>query len=552
MPIVALAALMAALIGWIAAQGPQPVTDSLLEAGWLEPLQTEEVLLVAMDEAEGVEDWAKAVSLARRAGAAEVAAVNPPVAVDAVRLDRGHAADVGLEADWDGVTRRWTMGKAGDPSFPGRLALSRDEVGLGVHIVASEDTPVPTVGLRNLAYLDPAAMKGRTVVLGELTPWAVPLVETASGPRPLAEVLTRTAAGGDLVPVPRLGAALVGAWLGCLGGALLLLTTRRPRWLVLAPAICVVVALPLAIGVLIPLEVPVLALAGGLLAAQCARWVSHTQGFEALVDRAIWQLHVEPHTVDLERDWQDLCTAAIDLRIADRVWAVECVDGGFLTVSGADGTGLIEVGEDVPTPFADPLVIELKSRCGREGVLLIDKRGESPDLRPLYAVAAHQARKKRVRVPELKSIESYIQVGVAIVNAAFDALLSDASRIKATARAGAHARALFDPLGRLVNIDQSLEETLFPEGRPARPQLSRIWQGAGGTRGEVLGVMNGEGTLRLPHANGGLLLLTASHDRGRLAGFVVELVEAPGAGKRAGMLGPQLVRDGGRGVDRSA
>ena len=552
LPILGLAASMAAMVGWIAAQGPQPVTDSLMKSGWLEPVQTQEVLLVAMDDAESVEDWATAVSLARRAGAAEVAAVNPPGAVDAVRLDRGATDDVGLLADWDGVTRRWTMGEAGDATFPGRLALGRGDAALGTWLLPAEDVPIPTVGLSNLAYLDPAAMQGRTVVLGELTPWTVPLVHTAAGPRPLAEVLTRTAAGAGLSPVPRVVAAVVGGWLGLLAGVLLLVTTRRIRWGVLAPVVLLVAAVPLLVGVVLPVEVAIAAVLGGLVAAQGTRWVTHSERFQALVDRAIWQLHVEPHTVDVERDWQELCTAAIDLRVADRVWAVERLDEEYRTVAGADGAGVMEIGRDLPAPFADPVVIDLKSTCGREGVLLIDPRGEAPDLRPLYAAAAHQARKKRVRAPELKDVESYIQVGVAIVNAAFDALLNDAKQIQASARAGAHARALFDPLGRLVNIDQRMEQVLFPEGRPAQPRLSEIWRRLGGTRGEVLEVMNGEGTLRMPHADGGLVLLTATHDRGRLAGFVVELAEAPGVGRQAGMLGPRLVSDGGREVDRSA
>jgi len=552
LPILVLAASMAALVGWIAAQGPQPVTDSLMKAGWLEPVQTEKVLLVAMDEAEGVEDWATAVSLARAAGATSVAAVNPPGAVDAVRLDRGSTSDVGLETDWDGVTRRWTMGKAGDPSFPGRLALGRGDAELGQHLLPAQDIPIPTVGLGNLAYLDPAAMQDRVVVLGELTPWAVPLVHTASGPQPLAEVLTRTAAGSTLAPAPRALSALLGAWLGLLAAGLLLATTRKLRWAVLVPAIALPALLLLPLGVVLPVEATFAAVLGGLVAAQGARWVSHSERFKALVDRAIWQLHIEPHTADVERDWQELCSAAVDLRIADRVWAVEQLEDGFRTIAGADPAGLVDLGSDLPEPFADPVVIELKSRCGRRGVLLIDPRGESPDLRPLYATAAHQARKKRVTSPELRNVESYIQVGVAIVNAAFDALLSDAKQIQASARAGAHARALFDPLGRLVNIDQRLERTLFPDGRTAQPRLSDIWQAVGGTRGEVLGVMNGEGTLRMPHRDGGLLLLSASHEHGRLAGFVIELAEAPDLGRRAGMLGPRLVSSDGREVERSA
>lgn len=544
---IGLAALMAALIGWIAAQGPQPVTDSLMKAGWLDSLQTENVLLVAMDDAEGVEAWTDAAALAREAGAREVAAVNPPSAVDAVMLDLSKPGDVGLEADWDGVTRRWSGGDADSATFPGRLSGER-----GSSLLIAEDVPVPTVGVTNLAYLDPTVMEGRTVVLGELTPWAVPLVETASGPQALAEVLTRTAAGASLMPVPRALAALFSAWLGGFAAMLLLVTTRRPRWVLLIPTLGVFAVLPLAIGVVFPVEVALLAALTGLVATQVTRGVSHSQGFKALVDRAIWQLHVEPHTVDLERDWQELCNSAVDLRVADRVWAVERLDDRFKTIAGSDSTGMLEVGDDPPPPFADPIVIELRSRCGREGVLLIDSALAQPDLRPLYAAAAHQARKKRVGTPQLKNVESYIQVGVAIVNSAFDALMNDAKQIKASARAGAHSRALFDPLGRLVNIDQRLETTLFPEGRPDRLQLSAIWQALGGTRGEVLGVMNGEGTLRMPHADGGLLLLSASHDHGRLAGFVVELEEAPDVGRRSGMLGPRLVASDGRQVDRSA
>ena len=552
-PTVTLAALVAAIVGWFTAQGPQPVTDQLIETGRIEALDGHRVLLVAMDSAESLEDWQRAIAIAEGAGATQVAAVNPPGELDVVQLDRGDTRGVGLVEDLDGVTRRWSMGTAAHPTFSGQLARALGEGGRGERLIPAGGMSVPTVGLDNLAYLDPSAMHGRVVVLGETTPWAVPLVETPAGAMPLAEVLTRTAAGTDRLPAPAFASALIGLFAGALAAGLLLHTTRRRRWLTLAPVALVLAAVPFAVGVLLPLEVPLFTMVAGLLAASTLRWITHSTRFKELVDRAIWQLHIEPHTQDVERDWQELCLSAVDLRVAERVWAVEHTEDGVLkTVAAADIAGELTLTDDVPPPFPDPVVVELNSACGRTGILLIDPTSLDPDLRPLYASAAHIARKKRVNAPRLQNVEAYISVGVAIVHAAFDALLNDAKMIQSTARAGAHARAIFDPLGRMVNVDQRLEEVLFPNGRTTSPKLAELWGVAGGTRGQVTGVMNGEGTVRMPHGSGCLLLLSASHDQGRLAGFVIEMVDGNTAAQRAGMLGPRLVSDGGRRVERGA
>ncbi|MCP4916637.1 MAG: hypothetical protein GY913_06910 [Proteobacteria bacterium] len=502
-----------------------------------------------MDSAEGLDDWKSAIAVAQEAGAVQVAAVNPPGELDGVvRLDRGDGRGVGLTEDWDGITRRWSMGTAAHPTFSGQVAQALGQGGRGERLIAVGGDAVPTVGVDNLTYLDPDAMEGRVVVLGETTPWAVPLVETAAGPMPLAEVLTRTTATTAHLPAPRFASALIGLFAGALAAGLLLQTTRRRRWMTLAPVAVVLSVVPFAVGVLLPVEVPLVTMVAGILAASTLRWISHSARFKALVDRAIWQLHIEPHTEDLERDWQELCRSAVDLGVAERVWAVEQIDGVFKTVAACGVAGELTLTDDAPPPFADPVVLELSSRCGRRGVLLIDPTSLEPDLRPLYAVAAHQGRKSRVSAPRLENVEAYISVGVGIVHAALDALLSDAKMIKS----GAHARALFDPLGRLVNVDQKLEDVLFPNGRSGSPKLMDLWSVVGGTRGQVTGVMNGEGTIRMPHSSGCLLLLTASHDQGRLAGFVIEMVDGNTAAQRSGMLGPRLVSDGGRRVDRSA
>lgn len=551
-PTVALAALVSGMVGWIGATGPQPLTDAVVASGHVEALSGDQVLLVTMDQATSLQEWDAAVDHVEAAGARQVAAVNPPGELDVLTLERGDVRGVGLVTDWDGVTRRWSMGTAAHPTLPGQLADALGRPGRGERLLSVGGQSVPMVGVENLPYLDAAALQDRTVVLGEVTPWAVPLVDTAAGPMPLAEVLTRAAATPQHLPAPRAASALLGLFGGGLAAALLLATTRRRRWAVLAPVAGILAAVPFSVGVLVPLELPLFAMAAGLLSASTLRWITHSARFKALVDRAIWQLHVEPHTEDLERDWQELCTNAVDLGIATRVWAVESVEGAMKTVAAADVAGELTLSDDVPPPFADPVVIELKSSCGRHGVLLMDAASHEPDLRPLYAAAAHQARKKRVAAPRLENVEAYISVGVAIVHAAFDALLSDAKMIQSTARAGAHARAIFDPLGRMVNVDQRLEQVLFPDGRGAAPKLLDLWAVVGGTRGQVTGVMNGEGTVRLPHASGCLLLLSASHDQGRLVGFVVELVDGEAAARRGGMLGPRLVSDGGRRVERSA
>jgi hypothetical protein len=544
-PIVLASATAAALAGWFAVQGPQPATDLLIARGLVQPVDHTAVLVVGMDGAESNQDWVEAAERAQRAGATRVAAINPPGSIEgAVVLERGDVQALGLGIDRDGIARRF---EAGPETLPGQLVPER---GAGEWVYPGEAAALPTVGLHNLDYLDAAAFEGRTVVLGELTPWAVPVVETASGSIPLTEALARTAAVDGRRPVQPWMGALTGAALGGLGGFLLLVTVARRRWPALLGS---ALALPLVVGLLgglLPIEVPLLVAGLGVLTAHVLRWALHSAGFKELVDRAIWHLHSQPRTVDLQRDWQELCAASVDLGVSERVWAIEEREDGFRVVAAAGASGLVEVGDgtDLPSPFANPLSIPLRSRCGRFGALLIDPTDVDVDLRALYALAAHQARRKRVAAPVLETREGYVAVGLGIVNAAFDALMNDATSMGATARVGAARRAIFDPLGRLVNLDNALEEILFPEGRPERIRLSAVWQTLGGTRAQVLGVMNGEQQQRMPHESGALLVLTAAHRHGRLQGFVVELIRAPGAESAAGVLGPRLAVDNGRSV----
>lgn len=528
-PAVLFATAFGALVGTAAVTGPQPASDLL--AGLFHPAPAQDVVVIAMDGASGLDDWQAATDQVRRAGAGTVAAVNAPAgSLDVLAFDdtRSIQVDSGLQRDMDGRARAWVAAVDGRATLPARILNDAGIERSGVNALPVDRREPQTLHHSHLTYLTPGSLDGRIAVLGKTDPWSAAMLETSSGEVPLVTAVARAVEGNERAPA--------GPWLGMiLGGLLGLLGAfaagAERRWPLIVSAVAGTLASTAGAAIL-GVALPVEALAAAALTAGLSRllldWSAHQVGFLALVDRAIWHLNAAPKRSGVEEDWLELAVSAVDLNVATEAWVMESDGEGWQVRAAADTHGVISLEEQrLPRPFDNPLSIPVRSACGRQATLLMRRtQGEQTgELRALRALAAHQARKPREERPTLDGQRSYFGQGVGLVHAAMDVMEERRTFLAGALKSGAAPRALFDPLGRLVTLDDRIEPVLFADGRPADPRVSAVWKSLGGAGPDVTQVLTGAGPKRVAHSRG-LLVLSASMDGHRLTGLSIELVEA--------------------------
>ena len=484
------------------------------------------VLLVGMDGAEPAE-WTRLTQKALDSGALTVGSVLPPVEVSGLATDPKRTLDVqlGLIADLDGEVRSW---KPAADTLGARLLYR------GGQLVPDQQRSIPlsregipVLDHSHVDYVGPAVFEGRTIVFAELESWEVPMVAIPAGHIPAAEAMARAIAGpNDRIPTGGF-VLLIGAVLGLLGA--LSIHTRRLRtaWLGLGGAVALVACCAL-LGIAMPIEVPAVALGTGALVAFSLAVSEHRESFKALVDRALWHLRTAGERPSITASWEEVSVAAVDLNVATRAWVLEQDGERWKTLAAANADGLVQLVHNAPPePFRHPLTMPLRSADGREATLLLEPLPfVDPDsMVALKELIEHTAQTKGDT--RLDDDRSYFVTGVSIVHASLDAMLRQGAFMQGAAQASVSARALFDPLGRLVSCDPRIEPLLFPYGRALEGRLVEVWTDLGGARNDVARVLTGRGARTLSTPTGDVVVMRAARHGVRLVGVVIEAV-SPG------------------------
>jgi len=522
---VTVALAFSSLVGVVAAHGPQPLSDVV--SSWLPDSALTQVVVVSMDGADGLATWQAAAERARSIGVPVVAAVHPPAGqLNALAFDasRGVQGDAGLSADWDGKSRTWQAASDNRATFPARIRDAAGQPAQGTLRVSSLEPA--SLHYSHLAYLAPGALGDSVVVLGHTDPWIAPMVRTSQGRIPLAESVARAVAAPDMVPASALWTSLLSGLAG-LFGALSVLSMKKRQ---MATAALVVPFLgsmgALALGTFLPIEALLAGSLSGAAVAGLLLWSRHHLGFISLVDRAIWHLNVQPSRSRVEEAWLELAVAAVELGVADEAYVLEGEGKSAVLRAAADHCGMLLL-KELPPPFANPLVIALPDYAGRSAQLLMRRSPTSEsDYRALRTLAAHQARRVGQQSARFVPEDGYLTQGVGVIGSAFDVLLRRGDRLGGAQQSGVGARAVFDPLGRLMTSDQRLELVLFPEGRPLEPRLVGVWCALGGSALDVSVVLTGGATRRITLDDGSLLILSALVEGPSLSGLMVEYIPA--------------------------
>ena len=524
----AFASVFAALIAFIVSRGPQPFSD--VGAVHLSSIG-DSVLLVSMDAADEGE-WTRLTAKARDNGALTVGSVSPPEAVSGLTTDPERRLDeqLGLVSDLDGNVRTW---RASADTFGSRLLYSGGAlVPGGQRTLPLARDGVAVLDHAHVDYVSGAVFEGRTVIFAELDSWEVPMVATPAGDMPAAEAVARAVAGpGKTLPGTGL-VMLAGGFIGLLGA--LSIHTRRFRtmWLGLAASVALVVGC-LAASIAMPVEVPLGALAAGTFVSFALAVSAHRESFQALVDRALWHLRTAGERPSVKAAWEEVAVASVDLNVATRAWVLAKNDrGAWRTLAAADDDGVVFLNTDAaPEPFAHPLTMELSSADGQRSTLLLEPLPfVDPDsLAALRELIQHTAQTRGET--RLDDERSYFVTGVGIVHACMDAMLRRGAFMQGASEVGVAARALFDPLGRLVSCDPRIEGMLFPYGRALEGRLVDVWTDMGGARNDVARVLTGRGARTLSTSAGDVVVMRAARHGSRLVGIVVEAVQ-PGAGSQ--------------------
>ncbi|MED5370703.1 MAG: hypothetical protein VX899_06805 [Myxococcota bacterium] len=516
------------LVGIAMAAGPQPLSDLL--AGPLSAGEHPQVIVVSMDGAQGIVDWQETADRARAIGVPVVAAVHPPAGqLNAQGLDPmlDVQDDLGLSPGWDGTHRTWRAAQGNRATFPARIRWAAGEPVSG-RLQLGGDAPA-TLHYSHLPYLAPESLGDAIVLLGETDPWVAPMVQTAFGELPLVEVVSRAVASPEQAPANAGWVALLSALVG-LFGALSVVSTRRLQ-MAAAGGLTALAgsASALALGSWLPVEALLSAGITGASVAGLLLWSRHHLDFVSLVDRAIWTLNVQPSRSQVEESWLELAVAAVELGVASEAYVMEGQGDAATLQAAADRRGVLRI-DRLPPPFPDPLVMRLPLYAGRQGQLVMRRApGAATELRALRTLAAHQARALGEQPERFNRDKGYLAQGVAMVEAAFDSLLQRNRGLSGAVASGVGARALFDPLGRLVQSDARIEAVIFPQGRPMNPSLVQVWTALGGAGYDVSEVLTGGSTRRLVLADGGLLALSAVLDGHRLRGMLLEYLPAQDA-----------------------
>ena len=522
---ISFALVFAGLAGVVAAHGPQPLTD--FAAGLLPESAPTQVVVVSMDGAEGIVAWQEAAERARAIGVPVIAAVHPPAGqLNAQVFDasRGVQADAGLYSDWDGKSRTWKAVSGNRATLPARI---RDAAGQPVQGTLRLSAQEPaSLHYSHLAYLAPGALDESVVVLGQTDPWTAPMVLTSEGRIPLAESVARAVAAPDLLPSTSIWVGLLSGLAG-LFGAMSVLSMKKRQMGVAAAVLPFMGSVgALALGTLLPVEALLAGSLSGAAVAGMLLWSRHHLDFVSLVDRAIWHLNVQPARSRVEEAWLELAVAAVELGVAHEAYILEGEGDSATLQAAADQRGVLMLNE-LPPPFANPLVVELPDYAGRSAHLLMRRSfAAQSELRALCTLAAHQARQIGEQPVRFVREQGYLAQGVGVIESAFDVLLRRGDRLSGALQTGVGARAVFDPLGRLMSSDQRLEPVLFPDGRPMEPRLVAVWSAVGGNPADVSVVLTGGPMRRITLDDGGLLALSAVVDGHKLSGLMVEYIPA--------------------------
>ncbi len=446
---VTVALAVASLVGVVAAQGPQPLSDAV--SGWLPDSALTQVVVVSMDGADGLATWQAAAERARSIGVPVVAAVHPPVGqLNAQVFDasRGVQGDAGLSADWDGKSRTWRAASDNRATLPARI---RDAAGQPVQGTLRLSSQEPaSLHYSHLAYLAPGALGDSVVVLGHTDPWVAPMVLTSQGRISLAEFVALAVTAPDILPSSALWAGLLSGLAG-LFGALSVLSMKKRQMGIAALVVPFLGSMgALALGTLLPIEALLAGSLSGAAVAGLLLWSRHHLGFVALVDRAIWDLNVQSSRSRVEEAWLELAVAAVEQGVADEAYVLEGKGNSAILRAAADQCGMLLLNE-LPPPFANPLVIALPDYAGRSAQLLIRRTSKSvADFRALRTLVAHQARRVGEQSARFVREDGYLTQGVGVIGSARDVLLRRGDRLGGAQQSGAGARAVFDPL-RLPN-----------------------------------------------------------------------------------------------------
>lgn len=522
---ISFAVAFAGLAGIVAAHGPQPLSDAV--SGWIPESAPTQVVLVSMDGAEGIVAWQEAAERVRDIGSPVVAAVHPPAGqLNALGFDpqRGVQDDAGLAQDWDGNNRTWRAASGNRATLPARIRDASGHPVQGTLRLSSEEPA--SLHFSHLAYMAPGALDGSVVVLGDTDPWVAPMVQTSAGRLPLAESVARAVAAPEMLPSSPLWVGLLSALAGLFGA--LALTSMKKKQMAAAALVLPFLgsASALALGTLLPVEAMLAGAFSGAAVAGLLLWSRHHLDFVSLVDRAVWHLNVQPARSRVEESWLELAVAAVELGVAHEAYVMETLGDRPTVQAAANTQGVLMISEP-PPPFPNPLVLALPDYAGRSAQLLMRRSfAAESELRALRTLAAHQARQIGAQPARFNHAQGYLAQGVGIIEAAFDALLSRGASLGGALETGVGARAVFDPLGRLISSDQRLEPVLFPNGRPVEPRLVPLWSAVGGSPADISVVLTGGPMRRISLDDGGLLALSAVVDGHKLSGMLIEYIPA--------------------------
>jgi len=521
----AFSAVFAALVAFILGRGPQPFTD--VAAVHFSAIE-DDVLLVAMDGAKAGE-WTRLTATAHDHGARAVGSVSPPEQVTGLHTDPERRLDrqLGMVADLDGKVRTW---KASADTFGVRLMYRGGQlVPRGQRSLPLARDGVPVLNHAHVDYVSGSVFHGRTILFANLESWQVPMVTTPAGDIPAAEAVARAVAGPPKAVPNSLLVLAAGGLLGFLGA--LSIHTRRARtaWLGVAASLALVVGCSM-LSITMPIEVPIGAVATGTFVSLALVISVHREGFKALVDRALWHLRTAGERPSAKAAWEEVAVASVDLNVARRAWVLaQDADRDWRTLAAADEDGVVTLMHDrPPQPFAHPLTMQLRSADGQVSTLLLEpKPFVDPDsMVALKELIAHTAQTRGDA--RLDDERSYFVTGVSILHACLDAMLRRGAFVQDVSEDSVAARALFDPLGRLVSCDPRVEALLFPYGRSLEARLIDVWTDLGGARSDVTRVLTGRGARTLSTVAGDLVVMRAARHGKRLVGVVVEAVQPEG------------------------
>ncbi len=527
------AALLAALLGTLLALSPQPLTDLLLGTD-LSPNPENDVLLVVMEADASPGAWMRVAGQLQQRGVETIGLVGrklPDIAqTEAWRSPETPLADGGFSQDWDGRVRCWRPAVGQGYSFPARLQRAAGLVmPAGRARIPLDSVGVPTLDQGQVVGLSSAALQGRVAILGATDAWAAPFLDTPGRPMPLAEAAARAVAGPALPVVSPLLSALLAGALAFAGTAVLLKLRGAPgRYGFIAAAATLLVfvcALAIRMGLVLPVEIPLAALAAAAFTWYASTWQNVELQLQRLQDNLLSRLGEGLGVGDAtpEHTWTDLCQASISWGHSSAAWAFKrgrhgytiralAGEAGDLTPDALQEAIAVAVHGNLAEPMEIPdpaptgassstagclqvfpmrawnrtvglLVTRLQPDAGdalQDMQLAGAAEGSSGVARNLQAFAIHGAlrmlrARKRARMKIVAS-DLGLRAQLQELAASIDALLNQRDLLLSAIQDARTGHALYDPLGHPLLLDENFRMALERLHVPPESLLPVVWE----------------------------------------------------------------------------